>query len=313
MCNYTNRFIQVLYTLLGYLRSWWWCKNGKYKVTLFHVYHFSLFDFLVTWWFSFTGFQVALIVHDVESLRYKTSAFRRRKMVNNFAEYCFVHSVMAEAELKKLATPKSLTLIPHGHFIETERLAIDKKEARKLLGIPEEKFCPLFFGMIKRDKGLDVLIDAIAPLDDRFLLLIAGRFRGTENNYKYKIDELVKQSRCKAMLRYIPTHEMELWMAAADLLVLPYRQVYQSGVILQAMSRKIPVVVSDLPAFETFKVNETVNVFESGNSKQLADVLKNAPADYVQYVKRADKAFEYIRTAHDWNLVGKKMAAQFSY
>ncbi|MEY4595320.1 MAG: hypothetical protein RIQ47_1730 [Bacteroidota bacterium] len=310
--DYNNRFIQVLHTLLGYLRSWHWCKKGNYKVTLFHVYHFSLVDFLVTWWFSSTGFQVALIVHDVESLRFKTSSFFRRKIVNDFATYRFVHSVLAEMELKKVANDKSVTLIPHGHFIDTDRPQIDKKEARKLLGISEEKFCPLFFGMIKLGKGLDVLIDAFSVLDDRFLLLIAGRFRGTENNYKYRIDEMVKQSRCMAALHYIPTEDMELWMAASDLIVLPYRHVYQSGVILQAMSRKIPVVISDLLAFSTFKQNGIALTFEVNNSHQLADILKNAPQDYSQYVDRADKAFEYIRKAHDWNVVGKKMAEQFS-
>ena len=184
-------------------------------------------------------------------------------------------------------------------------------EARRVLGINETGRVILFFGHIREVKGLDILLEAIPAVAREIpevTLLIAGRpLRKDFSTYERLIDSLGIRDRCVLHIRYISNDELPLYFAAADIVALPYRRIYQSGVILMAMSYGRAVVVSDLPAM-TEMVTDGQNgyVFEQGSAVSLSKQLVRALRDEQGREAVASRALEYIRNNHDWEQIGKR-------
>jgi glycosyltransferase involved in cell wall biosynthesis len=97
---------------------------------------------------------------------------------------------------------------------------------------------------------------------------------------------------------------MELWFLAADCIVLPYERIYQSGVALQAMSRKVPVLMSDLPAHaEWHHEGADATLFQAGDSVDLALKLQWMQHNLVEIAQRADRAYQHLVKYHDWKIL----------
>lgn len=116
----------------------------------------------------------------------------------------------------------------------------------------------------------------IASSDHRYRLVIAGKvWKDDFSLYQRLIEEGGAAERISLNIRYIPDAEIPAFYGAADVVVLPYRKIYQSGVLLMAMSLGTPVVVSDLPGM-TAIVEDRRNglVFSSEDESHLAQVLE---------------------------------------
>jgi glycosyltransferase involved in cell wall biosynthesis len=194
-----------------------------------------------------------------------------------------------------------VTVIPHGHFIDEHRAPTDRQRARERLDIPADAFCPLFFGMIKEVKGIDTFCEAIQMAPDGVVALVAGRPRGDRHAFMGKLLSLEKRRRLVLKTSYVSPGEMEDWMTAADCVVLPYKRSYQSGVAIQAMSRKVPVILSDIPSHKRW--------VESGASAMLVP-----PGDAAAWVRAmlhlrdrpevghelSESAYRHLTSAHAW-------------
>ena len=186
-------------------------------------------------------------------------------------------------------------------------------EARRTLGIEASAKVVLFFGQIKDVKGLDLLIQSlpiIAQEVPSVLLLIAGRPWKTEiARYDALIDELNVRAKCRLHIGFVPDDEVSTYYAAADVVALPYRRIYQSGVLLMAMTFGRPVVVSDLPGMtEIVADGVTGYVFLQGSKDDLAKALIRALKDEIDCRGVAMRASEYIRKHHNWNQIGAQTA-----
>jgi glycosyltransferase involved in cell wall biosynthesis len=162
-----------------------------------------------------------------------------------------------------------------------------------------------------RRPWIDLLIEALPAIASEVpeaLLVIAGRPWKTDfSRYAALIDTNGVRDRCLVHLEYVPDDQLPQYYAAADVVVLPYRRIYQSGVILLAMTYGRPVVVSDLPGM-TEIVTDGVNgyVFRQGSQDELARVLIRALRDETGRRQISLCASEYIRKHHDWNQIGAK-------
>jgi glycosyltransferase involved in cell wall biosynthesis len=122
---------------------------------------------------------------------------------------------------------------------------ISKPEARKKLGIHEDKKVILFFGFIRSYKGLDVLIDTLALLPDDYYLLIAGESYGSFDPYDQLIAKLHLGTKLQKHVRYISDDETPSFFSAADVCVLPYKSATQSGIVGIAYHFDLPVIATD--------------------------------------------------------------------
>ena len=121
---------------------------------------------------------------------------------------------------------------------------IDAAAARAQLGVHPTKKTLLFFGFIRHYKGLDLLIDAFAHLDDSYQLLIAGEVYGSFEVYQTQIDAHPRKADIHLFNHYISDHEVPAYFSAADVCVLPYRDGTQSGITNIAYHFNTPLVAT---------------------------------------------------------------------
>ncbi len=125
--------------------------------------------------------------------------------------------------------------------------APDRAAARARLGIAAGEPIALFLGLIRRYKGLDLLFEAFAEVLRGLpaaRLVVAGLPRHSFRPYSRQIERLGIGERVQTDLRYLPQTVMEDYLAAADLVVLPYRDASQSAVLGAALAHDRPVVAS---------------------------------------------------------------------
>jgi len=135
---------------------------------------------------------------------------------------------------------------------------ISKTEARKYLNEkkklhigPDEKLI-LFFGFIRKYKGLDILLRAMADpaiKSSGIRLMIAGEFYEDRNIYQQLINELNISERLILNTDFIPDMEVQYYLCAADVVIQPYRHATQSGVTPLAYHFEKPMVVSNVGSF----------------------------------------------------------------
>jgi glycosyltransferase involved in cell wall biosynthesis len=283
------------------------------RICHFHFFDHALPELAEVTLAKLCGRKVVATVHDVESLGGHQQASRNSSIYGR-VDRLIVHNDASMEELVKLGVdPAKINVIPHGNYLAKVPALIDPVEARSALGIRQDAKVALFFGQIKQVKDLDLLIQAIADVSREIAevtLLVAGRpWRMEFSHYDRLIDDLGIRDRCVLHIRYIPDSEVHLYYAAADIVVLPYRKIYQSGVILMAMSYGCPVLVSDLPGMTAIVTDrENGYVFRQGSATSLAQALMRVFQDEQGRHWVAERALEYVRCRHDWNEIGKQTA-----
>ncbi|OJW82758.1 MAG: glycosyl transferase family 1 [Bacteroidetes bacterium 46-16] len=126
---------------------------------------------------------------------------------------------------------------------------VNKAEACKKLGLdPGGKYI-LFFGFIRRYKGLDIVLKTMA--DERIQaagikLIVAGEFYDDRNFYEQVITEYKVQDHIHLFTEFIPNSEVRYYFSAADLVVQPYRDATQSGITQVAYHFEKPMVVTNV-------------------------------------------------------------------
>ena len=181
-----------------------------------------------------------------------------RTFTRYFLKTCDAFITMSEKVLKDLyvfiaddsskKSEKPTKLVQHPLYDNFgERLP--KSDARNHLGLNEDDKIILFFGFIRRYKGLDLLLQAMneeAIKRQNIKLLIAGEFYEDEKLYL----QLVKQYQLEntVILRdnFIPDNEVKYYLCAADVVVQPYRNATQSGVTPLAYHFEVPLIVTNV-------------------------------------------------------------------
>lgn len=131
---------------------------------------------------------------------------------------------------------------------EPEGIMLPKQDACKQLDLDYSKPVLLFFGYVREYKGLDILIDAMPEILRRCpgaQLLISGEFYHGEKACRKRIEALGIGEQVRIWAEFVSDERMALFFRAADVVVLPYREASQSGVVQQAYGFGRPVVVSD--------------------------------------------------------------------
>lgn len=134
---------------------------------------------------------------------------------------------------------------------------ISKETARKHLGISDNEKIILFFGFIRKYKGLDILLEAMKLIQSEPIkLLIAGEFYEDEKPYLEQIDRLEIADKLIIRTNFIPDSEVKYYLCAADTVIQPYRSATQSGVTPLAYHFEKPMIVTNvgsLPALVPHK------------------------------------------------------------
>lgn len=157
---------------------------------------------------------------------------------------------MSKDVLKDLKqfTDKPSVFSPHPVY-DNYGNAVSREEACKKLGLnPNDKYI-LFFGFIRKYKGLDLLLDAMK--DERIKqagikLIVAGEFYGDGDSYLQQIQQNGIGDSVKLFTSFIPNDEIKYYFSATDLVVQPYRTATQSGITQVAYHFEKPMVVTNV-------------------------------------------------------------------
>jgi beta-1,4-mannosyltransferase len=137
-------------------------------------------------------------------------------------------------------------VIPHGSYLGAYPDTLTREEARTRLGIPDAGPVLLFLGAVRGYKGTDELVAAFHALPDPAArLLIAGKPRGDGIAERLRA-AVVADPRIRLHLGHVPDEELQVWLRAADVVTLPFRDILTSGSAILALSFGRPVVAPAL-------------------------------------------------------------------
>lgn len=257
------------------------------------------------------GIPVVLTVHEVLPHRpYLGGRLDRRLLdaIYNESDLLAVHTHNLKASLlDNFAVPEERVRVVRHAFFKAGEPA-DRHKARLCYHIPQDKTVLLFFGAIRENKGLKVLIEAFRYLPEKFFLLIAGTAAGAsepqDGTYRDVIDAAGLKNRVRWINRYVNDDEIPGIFAASDAAILPYRRGFhaQSGVLNLAVGYELHCVVSDVGG-----LGETVRDYELGIVVEPEDPvsLKCGIMDLFGH-RRSRSGFRKYKKAHSWDIVAEE-------
>lgn len=188
-------------------------------------------------------------------------------------------------------TEKVVRFAPHPIY-DTYGTALDPATARQALKLPENAPLVLFFGFIRKYKGLDLLLEALAQTPD-IHAIIAGECYEDWAIYQKTIVENRLPERVHLFMDFIPADQVRLFFSAADLVVQPYKSATQSGISQIAYHFEKPMVVTNvggLPEIVTHGVSGYVVEPEPlAIAEAMQDFFENNRAEAMQAGVKAEK------------------------
>ena len=206
--------------------------------------------------------------------------FGDKSFTKYFLKSCDAFITMSEKVMMDLRTfqkEKPARLVQHPLYDSFGDI-ISKKEARQKLGVGSQESIVLFFGFIRKYKGLDLLLQAMA--DERIKksgikLLIAGEFYEDQRPYQELIEKLKIFDQLILRTDFIPDSEVKCYLCAADAVIQPYRNATQSGVTPLAYHFEKPMIVTNVGGLPSLVPNEKTGLVVEPDPKSIADgILK---------------------------------------
>jgi glycosyltransferase involved in cell wall biosynthesis len=190
------------------------------------------------------------------------------------ADRLIVHSQADREHARRLLPQVDAQVMPHPSYSDFQKEMWSRESARAALGI--EGNVLLFFGLVRPYKGLLDLLNALpAVLEEiKVTLLVVGEIWGEADVYYKPAAELGLNSHVRFVDRYVSNDEAAMYFAAADLVVLPYREATGSGVLQLAFGLGVPVVATRIGGMaETVENGTTGLLVESGDVEGLSRAI----------------------------------------
>ena len=172
-----------------------------------------------------------------------------RLLVCHLADAVIAHCEHAAGLARRLFyRTGALHVIPHGNFIDAYPNEVSREEARRKLGIPEARFVYLFFGNARAYKGIERLIDTFRKVAGEDATLVLMTRWGLNPAYGKEIEGMAGQDgRIRIFTSsFFQNDEFQVYLNAADVVVLPFVDVLTSGSAITAMSFGKPVILPRL-------------------------------------------------------------------
>ncbi|MFN3420112.1 MAG: glycosyltransferase family 4 protein, partial [Armatimonadota bacterium] len=182
---------------------------------------------------------------------------------------------------------EDVTVIPM--WVPSLRLTFSASEAKQKLGLTNH-FIVTAFGFIVARRGYEVLLDALQLLPEETLLVFAGGPHPLDKTGYYaklikRISEHPNRNRIR-VTGYLPDEEIDLWLAASDVIAAPFRYLSGSASLMRVLAHGKPIVVSDLPPLrELAELSGALILVPAGDFEAFAKAIKGLknPEERVRY------------------------------
>lgn len=248
---------------------------------------------LVRYWLPFMGPALGTILRRVKKNRFtkiiaitdNVIPHEKRPGDTPFTKYflgaCHGFVTMSEKvmqDLKTFVSNKPARQLHHPLYDNFGSI-ISKEEARKHLGIDQQQKIVLFFGFIRKYKGLDLLFDAVSVLKEKYKdevlpkILVAGEFYEDEQPYKDQVAKLGISENIILRTNFIPDEEVKYFLCAADTVIQPYRNATQSGVTPLAYHFEKPMIVTNVGGLPSLVPHMEVGIVTEPDAASLAEAI----------------------------------------
>jgi glycosyltransferase involved in cell wall biosynthesis len=231
------------------------------------------------------------------------------RSVPQLFERVIVHTDNGKDTLVNRGIAKSkVSVIPHGPIRYPES---SQNTKNGYLSDTDSKQTILFFGGIKKYKGVDILLRSFASLPSKLQsqteLKIAGS-ASIEMKSLYSIAaRLGIEEHVKWDIRYIPDEEVPMLFESADLVVFPYRNADQSGALMTALPYGKPIVATDVGGFSKILTDDVHGyLVEPESPESLSTALEKVLLDESKQARMSDAVLNLSENVYSWERIAEQ-------
>ncbi|MCE2440318.1 MAG: glycosyltransferase [Candidatus Latescibacteria bacterium] len=226
----------------------------------------------------FLGYRVVWTVHNLYPHERPHPGLDRlaRLAITQLATALIVHCEYGRVQvLKHFHRTHGIFTVPHGHFIDVYENRVSRVAARRELGIAPDGFVYLFFGNVKRYKGVERLLEVFSRLQGEHLrLLLAAKV-----NSEYSADVVARAQAGDPRIlmhtaEFFPDEELQLFFNAADVMVLPFVDMLTSGSAITAMSFARPVIAPGIGCLPELLDENSGIIYDASNRNGLERAME---------------------------------------
>ena len=317
-----SRVTKVLRVLNYYFRLI--CYAAKAKPAIFHILwnnKIEIFDrTLLMLYYKLLGKRLVFTAHNVD----KSKRDGKRSFLNRFSlrwqyrlsDHIFVHTEKMKTELvTEFGVAKGkVSVIPFGINNTVPNTSLSTADAKQQLGISKDEKTLLFFGNIAPYKGLEYLVAAFTELSKEcfnYRLIIAGSVKNCQSYWRAVEQSIILSGVGERIIRkieYVPDEDTEIYFKAADVLVLPYTYIFQSGVLFLGYSFGLPAIASNTGSMQEDVIQgKTGFIYEAKNAAALAEAIRvYFRSDIYRNLDGTRRDIrEYANARYSWAIVGE--------
>ncbi len=313
---------KMLRILKYYARLMGYAATARPKI--FHILwnnKFESFDRIVLMlYYKLLGKKIVFTAHNVNAGRRDSRDTLLNRLTlraqYRLSDHIFVHTESMKREIVAEFGVREdrVGVIPFGINNSVPSTSLTADDAKRKLGLRSGDKAILFFGRITPYKGLEQLITSfrqVATRSSDYRLIIAGRPDRCEqywNAIREEISGEVQRGEIILHASFIPDSETEVYFKAADALILPYRHIYQSGVLFLGHSFGLPVLAADVGSLKDDIVDgRTGYLFRPDDPDDLAKTIERYFASdlYANLSRRRQDIHDYSAARHSWDVVSQ--------
>lgn len=219
-------------------------------------------------------------IHDSQYPRFER-AFKRRFILSGFCRRFIVHCTAVQEDfLTEYNLPhrirERIEIIPHGHYLDNYENDITQEAARESLDLPQSATVFLFFGNLCPYKGIEGLIDTfqMTDLEDSHLLVVGNP--SSEEFRRILEGKCAGHDRIHTTFEFVPDDDIQGYMNAADVAVLPFRDITTSGSAILAMSFGKALIVPRLGCLPELLGPDGAEIYEPSEPNALQSAMRSA-------------------------------------
>jgi len=253
------------------------------------------------------GVPLVLTAHDVLPREPRPGQLDAQRRLYERVDAVVVHSEHGAARLRgELGIdPAKVHVIPHGAFDHFPATSAPRPLPAELAAVPRERPVALCFGLLRPYKGIDVLLKAWRGIDDAELWVVGLP--------KMDVAPLhaAAPPNVRFVERFVADDEIPAFFQRADLVVLPYREIDQSGVLFTALAFGSPLLLTEVGGFPEIAAAGAAELVPPGDAAALHAALARLLADPAARARLAAAARAAADGPFSWDGVAARTLALY--
>ncbi len=261
------------------------------------------------------GYRIVWTVHNIfgHEVQHTEVDHLAKVALARLADALIIHCRCARERIRDFfdRTGEDIFFIPHGNYIDSYPNVLTREQARSRLGLSAQEFVYLFFGYVRSYKGITQLVEAFQRQAGPHLrLVIAGL--AYPASYARELAQRVRTDhRIRFDPKLIPAEDVQIYLKAADVVVLPFENILTSGSLILALSFGKPVIAPAMGGIPDLVTPEVGVLYDPLRPEALDQALAHVRNGF-DLDRAGEKAYAQALEL-DWDAIGHQMQQVYTY